>query len=194
MGIVYNGLPETLTLFLQRRFGLRSLIETGTYVGNTAVWASQYFEKVYSIEKSEEYWLKAKDGHAARTNIEFLLGASPEVLARLVGRVDRPLFWLDAHWSGGDTAGSDNECPLLDEIAVIAESTLEPKVILIDDARMFLAPPPAPHRWSDWPDLGDVVRALEKCGDMYVAVKDDAIIAIPAAGRADLTAFWREQP
>ena len=194
MGAVFGGLPEKLTLFLKQRFDLRSLVETGTLWGNNAVWAGQHFERVHSIDLSEIFWQAAKTNHVGQTNVEFLLGTSPSVLADIIGRVDRPMFWLDAHWSGGDTAGVDNECPLLDEIAVIAQSTIEPKVILIDDARFFMSAAPPPHRWSHWPDIGAIVRALEKCGDMHVAIVDDAIIAVPAEARADLAVFWRGQP
>jgi len=191
MGIVFGGLPPELTLFLKLHFDLRSVVETGTFNGGNAVWASGHFEKVVSIELSELYWHQARTAHKDNSNIEFLLGESPTVLATVVSRVERPLFWLDAHWSGGDTAGVENECPLLDEIHVIARSHLQPKVILIDDARLFLSPPPPPHRWRDWPDIGTVTHALEKCGEMYISVKDDAIIAVPREARADLAKFWR---
>jgi hypothetical protein len=194
VGIVFGGLPDKLTMYLQQHFDLRSLVETGTLTGSNAVWASKHFKKVYSIELSEQHWASARANHSVHTNIEFLLGSSATVMAGLVPRVDRPLFWLDAHWSGGDTAGVENECPLLEEIDMIARSGAEPKVILIDDARLFLTPPPPPHRWNHWPDLGAVVVALGRCGDMYITVKDDVIIAAPAAARADLVAFWRGQP
>lgn len=194
MGIVFGGLPDRLTTYLQQHFDLCSLVETGTLTGSNAVWASKHFKKVYSIELSKEHWASAQVNHSVHTNIEFLLGSSATVMTDLVARVDRPLFWLDAHWSGGDTAGVENECPLLEEIDVIARSRVQPKVILIDDARLFLTPPPPPHRWRHWPDLGAVVLALGRCGDMYITVKDDVIIAVPAGARADLVAFWRGQP
>ena len=99
MGIVFGGLPDRLTMYLQQHFDLRSLVETGTLTGSNAVWASKHFKKVYSIELSEQHWASARANHSVHTNVEFLLGGSATVMAGLVPRVDRPLFWLDAHWS-----------------------------------------------------------------------------------------------
>jgi len=125
--------------------------------------------------------------------VNFVLGNSPEQLAALLPHLDRPLFWLDAHWSRRRTAGRDAECPLLEELAVIAAAGIPDLAILIDDARFFLEPPPSPHDWRQWPDFAAVMTALGACGDLYVAVKDDVILAVPASARADMVEFWRGQ-
>jgi len=91
------------------------------------------------------------------------------------------------------TAGKDAECPLLAELAVIAAAGIPDLVILIDDARFFLEPPPPPHNWQHWPDLASVMTVLRACSDLYVAMKDDVIVAIPASARRDMVEFWRGQ-
>ena len=52
MGIVHMGPPKELILQLADRYKLRGFIETGTYKGNTAVWAASYFDDVITIEYS----------------------------------------------------------------------------------------------------------------------------------------------
>jgi hypothetical protein len=44
---------------------------------------------------------------------------------------------LDAHYSGGITAGSERSQPVLDELAAILAHPVSGHVILIDDARGF---------------------------------------------------------
>ena len=193
MGAVHFGVPEQLALFLRDRFRIATFVETGTYGGGTAAWAARHFASVYSIEASEKYWRGARTRYGSLRNVNFLLGDSPAQLATLVRRVERPMFWLDAHWCGGYTAGAGHECPLLEEIAVIAAARLPQPIILIDDARLFLEPPPAPHRWEQWPDIAAVVAALQSCGDVFIGVREDAIVAAPVEARADLVAYWRAQ-
>jgi hypothetical protein len=191
MGIVHFGVPEALALFLKQRLELRTFVETGTFGGRTAAWAARHFAAVYSIEASEKHWQAARTRYAALDNVTFALGDSPRQLAALMPRFDRPLFWLDAHWCGSDTAGGANECPLLEELAAIAAAGLPPPAILIDDARLFLQPPPAPARWEQWPDFAAVLAALRTCGELHVVVCDDVIVAVPAPLTAELADFLR---
>ena len=193
MGSVHFSVPEELILFLKQRFDLEDFVETGTFQGNSAAWASSHFKRVFSIEANEALWQAARARHAGLANVQFILGNSPPELAKLMPSLRRPLFWLDAHWCGPNTAGESDECPLLEELAVVAEAKIDPKIILIDDARYFLAPPPSGHnhKWEQWPDLAAVMAALKKCGEPYILAEDDVITAVPPAARGDLVAFLR---
>jgi FkbM family methyltransferase len=193
MGSVHFSVPEELILFLKRKFDLEDFVETGTFQGASAAWASRHFKRVFTIEANEALWRAARARHASLANTQFMLGTSPEQLTMLLPNLSRPLFWLDAHWCGPHTAGETAECPLLDEIAAIAGAHVEPNVILVDDARYFLAPPPSGHnhKWEQWPDLAAVVSALGNCGNPYIVVEDDVIAAVPAAARADMVGFLR---
>jgi hypothetical protein len=191
MGLVHPGIPHEIVLFLKQQFGLESLVETGTLDGYSAAWASRYFKRVVTIEASEPLWRAARARHAQIVNVEFIWGNSAQQLPALIPRFENPLFWLDAHWSGGHTAGESDECPLLAELAAISMSQLKNKVIIIDDARLFLTPPPAPHKWEHWPDLSTVISALEACGNPYVVVTDDVVIAVPSAARGAMVDYLR---
>lgn len=194
MGMFHFGVPPQLALFLKDRFRLETFVETGTYGGGTAAWAAQHFATVYSIELSDKYWREARARYGSIANLNFVFGDSPAQLAAMMGRLERPMFWLDAHWCGGETAGEASECPLLAEIAAIGAARLPQTIVLIDDARLFLEPPPAPHRWEQWPGIAAVVDALQRCGDLYIAVREDVIVAVPSEARGDLVAFWRAHP
>jgi len=194
MGLCTFGVPQELALFLKERLALNTFVETGTFGGGTAAWAARHFPRVYSIEASEKYWREACTRHAGLDNVTFVHGHSPEQLAALRPQLDRPLFWLDAHWCGHDTAGEPSQCPLTDELAAIAAAALPQSAILIDDARLFLAPPPAPNRWEDWPDVAAVIEALDACGDLAIVVHDDVIVAVPRTLKPDLVSFLRALP
>jgi hypothetical protein len=190
MGLIFPGVPQNLVLFLKQRFDLQTFVETGTLNGDSAAWAAQYFAHVFTIEASETLWQAARTRHAQTRNIEFIHAKSPEALRALSPRLNRPLFWLDAHWSGGGTAGQEAECPLLEELAAIAGCA--GVFVLIDDARLFLMPPPSPHNWRHWPDLATVTFALQRCGSPYVTVKDDVILAAPMTYQEDIADYLRK--
>ncbi len=192
MGVVRVGPPEELVLKLQEILGLTEFIETGTFRGDTAAWAARHFARVCTIEWAQSYHTAAVERFRTTSNVQALRGHSTEVLQSLVPTLTAPaLFWLDAHWSGGDTAGSEAECPVLAEISCIAKSPLA-HVILVDDARLFCAPPPRPHRATEWPDLATTVAALAGSGVRHVALIDDVLIAVPTAATAALTDFLQD--
>jgi hypothetical protein len=191
------GPPPELVLGLRSRFAIESFVETGTFEGRTAAWASRHFSRVFTIEASPERHRQSRSALAAHANVEALLGDSrvllPELGPRLQGNV---LFWLDAHWCGGDTFGSDDECPLLAEIASVADTMQhrpDGAFVLIDDARLFLAPPPRPHAPDQWPDLRAVLDACSRlAADPYVVIVDDVIVCVPRCARDYVQSYGQD--
>lgn len=180
------GPPSGLVLALARSLSISVFVETGTYRGDTAAWAEEHFASVVTIELSPEFHAAASARFRTQPRIRTLQGNSEDVLAQLLPSLNAPaVFWLDAHWSGLDTAGREAECPLLAEIGVINESAY-PHVILVDDARLFMAPPPLPHRAEQWPDLEATVRILGQDGRRHVAMVDDVFVAVPMTVKAKL--------
>lgn len=119
-----------------------------------------------------------------------LHGHSPELLAELRPSLPPSIFWLDAHYSGGPTAGFLNECPVLEEIEAIA-TDLDHHFVLIDDARLFINPPPPPHRASDWPPLSQIVAALCTQHPMSITLFEDVILAVPERHGAQVSLLLR---
>ncbi|TLY34310.1 MAG: hypothetical protein E6K62_06060, partial [Nitrospirae bacterium] len=133
-------------LQLKGKYALEDFIETGTYQGGTAVWAAAHFDRVTTIEFSRSLYEETKAQHDGASNLSFLFGDSREALRAIVPTLRQPaIFWLDSHWSGGQTYGQNDECPLLEEIEAIT-SSVHTHFLFIDDARLFAAPPPRPHR------------------------------------------------
>ena len=193
MGMVTFGAPRRLIRSLAEAVGADTFVETGTFLGKTARWASGAFERVITVEGSEKLYAEAVEEHADLENVRFLHGASEDVLGDVVAELEEPaIFWLDAHWCGGTTYGAEHECPVLDEIRIVNGSPLE-HVVLIDDARFFTSPPPPPNDPEQWPSFQAVVDALGQASfDRYTVIQDDVIVSVPQEkSNAVWTAVWK---
>jgi len=103
------------------------------------------------------------------------------------------LYWLDAHWcvAEEETGGQKSQCPLLQELEAI-EKLNEQSVIIIDDARLFLATPPAPHEASNWPNFDDILGKLHALSSTHrVSVLNDTILFAPPAAADALHDYAR---
>jgi hypothetical protein len=179
-----GGPPKALMLALKHAYSVERFLETGTFSGSTAAWAAAHFSEVITIEASPELCRAAAERHRELAQIRFVEGDSRAVLEGIVAGLGGPaIVWLDSHWSGGATYGEGDECPLLHEIATLRSAPHE-HFIFVDDARLFLSPPPRPHDMRQWPTLAQVVAALTQGSrPLEVLVLDDAFIAVPAAAK-----------
>lgn len=178
MGASRFGAPHDEIGVISRHMGLTTFIEGGTFEGGTAMKAGDTFDSVVTIEKSDAMHSRAAVKLRNHPRIELLKGDTREHLPALTRRFDRILFWLDAHWSGGLTSGEDDECPLLAELEIIFGSNVS-CAILVDDARLFLAPPPKPHKAEHWPSIKCISDCLPAGWDMLVY--EDVIYLLPDA-------------
>ena len=193
MGLVRMGPPSELILQLRSEYDLKEFIETGTYYGNTAVWAASHFDNVTTIEYSRKIFEKAVARHSSIQNINFIFGDSRSALKTIVPKLTRPvIFWLDSHWSGGETYGKNDECPLIGEIQAIHMSKYA-HFVFIDDARLFMSPPPRPHRIDQWPSIDEVIEVF-KSGNhkYYIVVAEDVIIAVPEYAKDSVASYYQE--
>ncbi|WP_374823645.1 hypothetical protein [Aerosakkonema sp. BLCC-F183] len=193
MGIVRMGPPNDLVAQLGAEFRIINFVETGTAYGGTALWASQQFKNVFTVEYCQEIYEQTVKNFHHIENIEFRFGDSRTELTKIVTRLESAsFFWLDAHWSGGITYGENDECPLLEEIDIINKSEFE-NFILIDDARLFTSPPMPPHRIEQWPDITAVLNALHSGrSDRYIIIIEDVIIAVPQSAKPTVSHYCQE--
>ncbi len=193
MGIVNFGPPEELIRRLKETYHITTFIETGTYHGGTAYWASSIFDHVITIEGSESLYKKVVEKYRHIKNIEFVHGDSRERLDDVVARLDGPaIFWLDAHWSGGETYGQTEQGPLIGEIEAINRSEDE-HFIFIDDARLFMSPPPGHLSMDQWPNITAVINALQAFKkERYIVIIEDVIVAVPHFARMALARYCQE--
>lgn len=195
VGAVNFSLDRRLVEALQSALPLDVLVETGTFEGDTLASLGDRFAALHSIELSPEYFAAAQARFAGDSHISLYQGDSAEKLRQVRAALpaDGVLYFLDAHWCvATNTAGEASQCPLLDEIAAIG-SLGTGSVIVIDDARLFLAPPPAPHEISQWPSFEQVSRALRGVGPEHqMMVVNDLILFYPEPATAAVSRFAAE--
>jgi len=188
MGLINFGAPEEIVAFLKDIMKLDIFVEGGTYKGDTAKKMSNKFRKVYTIEKSDIMFNEAKENLKDIKNVILLKGDTREHFPYIIRKNDNILFWLDAHYSGGETYGEEDECPLMEELEIIFEYNKNKNfVILIDDARLFLAPPPYPHKIENWPSLINIVQVLPNNWELIVF--EDVIYIFPKEISQDFKSF-----
>lgn len=187
-----NGVPKDLAKTLQEAMNIQTFIETGTYKGHTAFWASGQFDKVITFELDESRYNRLQPEHANALNCRFMLGDSGTLLADILVPIDEPImFWLDAHGLNNplEETGVDTECPLMNELRIITEwmdNNKQECVILIDDARLFVKEPPKPWHPERWPSIVEIENYLK---DWHIAIKDDVIVCV-SKKYADLVNEW----
>jgi GT2 family glycosyltransferase len=194
VGAVTFSLDPRLVAALQSALPLRILVETGTHNGDTVSLFKQNFEKIVSIELSEVLYLNALNRFAQDSHVELIQGNSVDELKNLQSEIrdKEVLYWLDAHWCvAAATSGELSQCPLLGELAAIGKLNME-SVVLIDDARLFLAPPLAPHETSQWPSMREIFLALQALSPHHdFIVINDILAFYPCAAKAAVTDYAR---
>jgi hypothetical protein len=121
-----------------RSYGLRTFVETGTFMGDTSEAMRPHVERVITIELSSELAQRARQRFAQHPAVRVLEGDSGRLLPELLADLEEPaLFWLDGHYSEGVTARGDEDTPVRAELRAILAHAVAGHVILIDDARDF---------------------------------------------------------
>jgi hypothetical protein len=152
------------------KYHLSTFVETGTYRGEMVEAVKRDFKQVYSIELGADLHRLAQARFASDRHVTILQGDSGEVLRGLLTRIDRPaLFWLDGHFSKGDTARSALITPIRSELDhILAHPLAQCHVILIDDARLF-------NGEDDYPTIDSLNAVLACAGFPACRVQDDII-------------------
>lgn len=160
---------QRVILEYARTYGIRTLVETGTYYGDMVAALESEFDRILSIELQPRLVERARRRFADEPKISIIFGDSGEMLAQVVpGLVDVALFWLDGHYSGGETARGTEDTPVLRELANILRAGVD-HVVLIDDARLFGVD-------AAYPTLAQVADLVETlCSGAVVSVSDDVI-------------------
>lgn len=126
-------------------FDLHVLVETGTFLGDMVEATRRDFAEIYSIELDPSLCARARKRFAAYNHITIIEGDSAVSLATIMDALIEPaIFWLDGHYSSGETARGKKDSPIWDELHHILASEIRGHVILIDDARCFGSDPGYP--------------------------------------------------
>lgn len=120
-----------------RERGLRTLVETGTYTGETAWAFRRTFDRIETIELEPTLARLARIRFRTTQNVTVHHGDSATVLPLILESLVEPaLFWLDAH-PCTDRAVRGTAVPLLAELAAIAAHPVAGHAILVDDIRLM---------------------------------------------------------
>ncbi len=120
-----------------RRYGLRTLVETGTYYGEMLAAVKNDFDRIFSIELDPELARRAARRFANDSRIRILEGDSEKLLPELLKSISEPaLFWLDAGYWGWANLARDPQ-RLSAEVEAALSHPVKGHVILMDDARML---------------------------------------------------------
>jgi hypothetical protein len=132
------------------------------------------FDRVYSIELGNDLYEMAARRFKGADNVELIHGDSGAALGSILNKIDQPaLFWLDGHYSGGDTARGATDTPIKEELRRILNAADRRHVIIVDDARCFGSEPA-------YPSIEEVVEFIKsRRPNMDVAVQDDSIRITP---------------
>lgn len=156
-----------------RRFGTRTLVETGTYLGEMVEAVASDFDQIYSIELDEALYRRAVARLGHLRHVILLRGDSGRLLAEVMPRIETAcLFWLDAHYSGGVTARGVDNTPIRGELGHILAATRTEDVILIDDAHSF-------DGQNGYPTVEDLLALIQGGPPGVVAVAEDIIRITP---------------
>jgi len=130
-------LKQRTVLEYAGKFGLRVLVETGTYYGEMVAAVKNHFDRVYSIEYDHPLAQRAIRRFKRDPKIRILEGDSAAALPELLKSLAEPaLFWLDAGYWGWERLRREPE-RLSVEVEAILGHSVKGHVILMDDARML---------------------------------------------------------
>lgn len=128
---------EFLTKLRANFQNFENFVETGTLNGDTIFTMEPFFSKLYTIEVSPLYYERTKSRYTGN-KINFILGDSAVVFDTLLPQLESPtIFFLDGHWSSGDTGKGIKDCPLNEEINLIKNKFAHEAILIIDDYRLF---------------------------------------------------------
>lgn len=167
--------------YLRQKHNVDTLIETGTYQGETTIYAAERFNRVVTIDIRQDFQDDTKIRCQGLDNIEFMCGDSRTITPGVVAALTGPaIFWFDAHSVAPCLFGDRDDWPIIEELEAINASPFK-HYVLIDDAHCFLPDGPHPHV----PPVAELEK-LAQAGGYAMRVSHDVIALVPVEEAAEL--------
>ena len=145
-----------------------NFVETGTWNGDTTYKMKSKFDNVYTIELSDHYYSRALTLFKEDVNVSIIHGDSTEkILDVIKTSKGKTIFFLDGHWSNGDTSKGKKDCPLLEELEIINNNNKDETLIIIDDYHLF-----GTNQNENWSDI-TLKNTLEKVNERLFLYKEE---------------------
>ena len=165
-------MPSTINLF-RKHNNNPVFIETGSCNGEgirNAIFAG--YRDIYSIELEDTFYQYCKSYFKYNKNVYLFKGDSVVELPRILSTLNESAtFWLDAHYSGGETGFINVLTPLMKELDIIGEHHVKTHTIIIDDLR----------EWKrDYPSIGfgteDIINKILQINPNYMFSYEDGFV------------------
>lgn len=137
-------------------------VETGTFLGGTTRVLAEHAKMVYSLEPEPALYANAKKLFELFKNVEILNGPSETIFPTLLPTISGDVnFWLDGHFSAGQTYKGESDTPIMEELNCISDSLYRfgKVVVLIDDIRLFTGDT---HVYGAYPSIDVLVDWARK--------------------------------
>lgn len=109
----------------------RAVYGTFNYLASVEIQKFIYEENLEALKEYEKLHLYNGDSSVL---IPIMLD---EIKKNFKDKQYKVCFWLDGHYSGGDTGRGEKDTPIMEELNGIKNANVGDCVILIDDARCF---------------------------------------------------------
>ena len=168
-----DDLDKILNLLSKNRDKFTYFVETGTYHGDTIIEMSNYFDKLYTIELSNNLYEQFQQKNYNKEKIKSILGDSSEKISEVITELQSDtIFFLDGHFSSCGTAKGSKDVPLIEELLVINELFHKESIIIIDDFRLFNT-----NFSEDWTEITlDSVRNVIKNRIVKEIIVNDRLV------------------
>ena len=180
-----NEIPQAIKLATIIRYKVEDsiFIETGTYLGDTTAALEKYFVKTYTIEPDLKLYNLAKNRFKDSQKITCINNTSEDSLVDLVkGLTGSVTFYLDGHYSLGNTFLGDLSTPIRFELSVISQflDNFQNVSVIVDDIGAFGS---GNLESGDWPRRIELVEWAEKNSfwwnieyNMFIAKKSHELV------------------
>ena len=147
-----------------------NFIETGSYLGDGIQLAiDSGFDNIYSIELSDEYYNHCSIRFSGNDKVKLIKGDSYYELDNLINESNEIFtYWLDGHYSGGNTGFGILEFPIMNELESILKSGVSGEIIYIDDMRIL-------RDYSDSINENKIIELINKYKIDYIISYEKSI-------------------
>ena len=157
-----------------KKYGYKTFVETGTYLGSTSKYLSNTFNKILTVELDKNLYLKSKKNLKNFNNVLCHNDDSKSFLEKIIPKIEeKTIFFLDAHYSGPGTSDLKGITPCVNELIEISKSKIKNHVIIIDDISDF-------SMSENKQKLSEIISIIESISSDYKFYFDyDMMFALP---------------